>query len=257
MTESDRGMGKWKGKVCFVTGASSGMGEATARRLAAEGLRVAIAARRKEKLDALAAEIEAAGGTVLSLPTDLRNEAEIKAAFDQIRESWGPLDVLVNNAGLGWEDDLSDGKTEEWREMLEVNVLAMNICMREAAAQMQGKDDARILNIASSLARRVPAGKKIAFYSATKYAVRALNDGMRDEMMIAGGNIKVNLLSPGLTATGFHELAYRSADRAKEAYEKFRPMTSEDVAEAICFVLSAPAYMVFDDIIFRSVGQVY
>ena len=80
---------------------------------------------------------------------------------------------------------------------------------------------------------------------------------MRDEMMLAGGKIKVNLVSPGLTATGFHELAFRSADRAKDAYEQFNPMSSEDVVEAICLVLSAPSYMVFDDIIFRSVGQVY
>ncbi len=251
------GMEQWKGKICLITGASSGIGEETARRLAGHGVRVAIAARRGERLETLKGEIEAQGGEALALTTDLRDEESITAMFAALREQWGAADVLVNNAGLGWEGSLIEGRNADWREMLEVNVLALSICMREAIAQMRGKPDARIVNIASSLARRVPAGRGVGFYSATKYAVRALNDGMRDELMIEGSPIKVSLVSPGLTATGFHASFYRDAERAQDAYRKTQPMQPSDVTDAICFVLSAPPHIVFDDLIFRSMGQVY
>jgi NADP-dependent 3-hydroxy acid dehydrogenase YdfG len=251
------GMEKWKGKIALVTGASSGMGAETARHLARHGMRVALAARRKERLEAQAREIGQAGGEALAIPTDLRDERSILAMFETLRETWGALDVLINNAGLGWENTLPEGSTEEWREMLDVNVLALSVCMREAIRQMRGKQDAQIVNVASSTARRVPAGKKLAFYAATKYAVRALTDGLRDELMLEGSPIRVSMISPGLTATGFHERFYRDAGRARENYAKFNPLRPSDVAETICFVLSAPRHVVFDDVIFRSLGQVY
>jgi NADP-dependent 3-hydroxy acid dehydrogenase YdfG len=251
------GMEQWKGKIALVTGASSGMGQETARQLARHGMRVAIAARRQDRLKALQAEIEQAGGQALPIPVDLRDEASILALFETLSHAWGDPDVLINNAGLGWESTLPAGRTEEWREMLEVNVLALSICMREAVRRMRGKKNAQVINVASSTARRVPAGKKLAFYAATKYAVRALTDGMRDELMLEGSPIRVGMISPGLTATGFHERFFRDAGRAQENYAKLNPLRPSDVANTICFVLSAPSYVVFDDVIFRSMGQVY
>jgi NADP-dependent 3-hydroxy acid dehydrogenase YdfG len=175
-----------------------------------------------------------------------------------VNKAWGTPDIVINNAGLGWEDALPDGKTEDWREMLEVNVLAATVSMREAVRGMRGKKEGGIvINVASSLARRIAHGKKLAFYSATKYALRALTDGMREELMAERSPIRVNLLSPGLTETGFHELFYRDAGKAKENYDKMNPMSTADVARAVCFMLSMPNYVVFDDMIFRSTGQVY
>jgi NADP-dependent 3-hydroxy acid dehydrogenase YdfG len=252
------GIEQWQGKVALVTGASSGMGEAVARALAAHGMRVALAARRLERLEVLQRDIAAAGGQALPVAVDLRDEAAILAMFNAVRKAWGDPDVLINNAGLGWENTLPDGKTAEWREMLDVNVLAASVCMREAVRGMRAKKDVGVvINVASSLSRRVPAGKKLAFYAATKFALRALSDGMREELMAEGAPIRVHLLSPGLTVTGFHEKFYRDASKAKENYDKLNPLSTAEVAKAVCFMLSMPKNVVFDEILFRSVGQVY
>jgi NADP-dependent 3-hydroxy acid dehydrogenase YdfG len=122
---------------------------------------------------------------------------------------------------------------------------------------MRGKRDAQVVNVASSTARRVPPGKKLSFYSATKYAVRAMTDGMRDELMLEGSPIRVGIVSPGLTRTGFHDRFYGDPQRAQENYDQFNPLAAADVADTILFVLSAPSHVVFDDVIFRSLGQVY
>lgn len=252
------GIEQWRGRIALVTGASSGMGEAVSRVLASHGIRVAIAARRMQRLDALQRQIEQAGGQALPIAVDLRDPADIESMFAAIQKAWGAPDILINNAGLGWENTLPGGKTDDWREMLDVNVLAAAICMREAVRGMRGKREGGVvINIASSLARRVPSGRKLAFYAATKFALRAISDGMRDELLAEGSPIRVNMISPGLTATGFHERFYRDAEKARENYAKFNPLSTADVAKAVCFVLSMPQNVVFDDVIFRSIGQVY
>jgi 17beta-estradiol 17-dehydrogenase / 3beta-hydroxysteroid 3-dehydrogenase len=159
----------------LITGASSGIGRAIARRLAVElGMRVAICARRSERLIELREEILAAvpDAEVLVHPCDLRDEAAILGMFARIRTELGGVDVLINNAGLGRDAPLCSGVTEHWREMLELNVLALCICTREAVADMRARgDDGHVVHIASMASHRVPPGSGV--YSATKFAVRA------------------------------------------------------------------------------------
>jgi NADP-dependent 3-hydroxy acid dehydrogenase YdfG len=250
-------MNRWRGRIALVTGASSGIGEEIARRLAGQGLRVALAARRRDKLEELKAELEVQGAQALAIPCDLRREESVLALFDTLRAAWGGPDILINDAGVGWEGALAEGRTEDWREMLDVNVLAMALCMREAVKAMRGKPEALVINLGSSTAHRVPSGLRMVFYSATKHAVRAMTDGLRDELMLEGSPIKVGMISPGLTRSGFHERFFRAAGRAEEHYARFPPLSPADVAETVLFVLSAPRHVLFDDVIFRSLSQTF
>src|SRR5687767_3253613 len=169
-------------RVALVTGASSGIGAAVARALAQADMRVALLARRVDRLRALAEDIrrERPAADLLVLPCDLRREEDILAAFAVVRGQWGGVDVMVNNAGLGRDAPLVDGVTEAWREMLDVNVLALAICTREAVADMRRRGDrGHVVHVSSMAAHRVPGGSGI--YSATKFAVRSLTEGLRKE----------------------------------------------------------------------------
>jgi NADP-dependent 3-hydroxy acid dehydrogenase YdfG len=245
------GMNNWRGKTVLITGASSGIGRATARLLSKAGMKVAACARRLDRLEALAAEIE---GDVLPIATDLRDEAQIATAFAQVRERWGGVDVLVNNAGLGHAAPLLTGETSHWREMLEVNVLALCVCTREAVADMQKRGDSgHVIHISSMAAHRVPRGSGV--YSATKYAVRALTEGLRQELREAKSSIRVTSISPGYVETEFAAQYHKSEEAAARTYDRFKVLTSEDVADTVAYVLSRPAHMQVHDMLMRPTEQ--
>ncbi|MEL6383865.1 MAG: SDR family NAD(P)-dependent oxidoreductase, partial [Cyanobacteria bacterium J06626_18] len=144
--------------VALVTGASSGIGQAIARTLAQEGYRMALCARRRDRLETLKDELAATGADVLMHATDLRQESEILALFQTIRQTWGGVDVLINNAGLGRKAPLMSGETEAWREVLDVNVMALCICTREAIQDMRQRGDrGHIIHISSLSGHRVPS----------------------------------------------------------------------------------------------------
>ncbi len=247
-------MERWRGKVALVTGASSGIGRATALRLAREGMHLAICARRADRLRALAEELEAAGAAVLSKTTDLRDERSIEALFAAVRERFGGVDVLVNNAGLGRAAPHTRGATDDWREMLELNVLALCICTREAIRDMRARGDAgHVIHVASMAAHRVPPGSGV--YSATKYAVRSLTEGLRQELRELESNIRVSAISPGLVETEFAANLHRSEEAARETYGRFRVLASEDIAETIAWVLAAPPHMQVHDVLVRPTEQ--
>jgi NADP-dependent 3-hydroxy acid dehydrogenase YdfG len=242
------------GQVALVTGASSGIGRAIARRLALGGYRVAICARRRERLTALVDDLTQQGATVAAYQTDLRHESEILNLFSTIRTAWGGVDVLVNNAGLGHKESLMDGETEAWREMLEVNVLALCICTREAVRDMQSRGHAgHIVHLSSMSAHRVPAGSGV--YAATKFAVRSLTEGLRQELRAAGSAIRVSSISPGFVETEFAEKYTKSAEKAKETYSRFPVLQPGDIAEGVWFALSQPPYVQVHDILVRPTEQ--
>jgi len=248
-------MDRWKGKTALVTGASSGIGHATAKRLAAEGLNVVIAARRMDRLGVLAAEIEARGGKVLAQRTDLRDAGSIEELFEAAEGRFGGVDVLVNNAGLGHSAPLTSGSTEKWREMLEVNVLALCVCTREAVAQMRERgDDGHVIHVSSMAAHRVPEGSGV--YSATKYAVRALTEGLRQELRELGSAIRVSAISPGFVETEFAEHYHGSEAKARATYTRYKVLEAVDVADAVAWVLSAPPHMQVHDVLIRPTDQV-
>lgn len=238
----------------MVTGASSGIGRSIAKRLAADGLRVAFCARRFDRLASLAAEIEEAGGAALPIECDLRDVDAIDAMFENVRDEWGGVDVLVNNAGFGENESLMEGDHEVWRAMLQVNVLALSICTREAVRDMQRREtDGHIIHISSMSAHRVPPGS--GMYSATKYAVRSLTEGLRKELAAIQSPIRVTAISPGFVETEFAENYHRSADTAAEIYSRFRVLDREDIADACAYVLSAPPHVQVHDILMRPAMQ--
>jgi len=245
-------MGRWRERVALVTGASSGIGRAIALLLAREGLRVAACARRVERLEELRAD--AGAGELLPLGVDLRNEAQILQMFERIRAEWGGVDVLVNNAGLGHDAPLAAGSTEQWREMLDVNVLALSVCTREAISDMRRRgDDGHVIHISSMAAHRVPPGS--GMYAATKFAVRALTEALRQELRHEGSKIRVSALSPGYVETEFAAHYHKSEAAAKKTYGRFQVLQPDDVAQAVRFVLESPPHMQVHDILIRPRDQ--
>lgn len=241
-------------KVALVTGASSGIGEAIAQRLALGGYRVAVCARRMERLTDLAQKMAAQGASLTAYSTDLRQESDILHLFESIRNAWGGVDVLVNNAGLGHKESLMAGNTESWREMLEVNVLALCVCTREAIQDMQAKDSqGHIIHVSSMSGHRVPNGS--GMYSATKFAVRSLTEGLRQELREAGSHIRVSSISPGFVETEFAEKYTKSAEMAQKIYSQFPVLQPDDIAEAVWYTLGQPPHVQIHDILVRPTEQ--
>lgn len=241
--------------VALVTGASSGIGRAIARALAHQGYRLALAARRHERLVEIADELATKEGVETFIqPTDLRQEADILKLFTAIRERWGGVDVLVNNAGLGRKSPLMSGDTDAWREMLEVNVLALCVCTREAVKDMRRRGDrGHIVHINSLSGHRVPGASGV--YAASKFAVTALTEGLRQELREADSPIRVSAISPGFTETEFAEKYHGDQAAAKAVYSRFPVLQPTDVANAVVYVLSQPDYVQVHDVLVRSTFQ--
>ncbi|MFV8749937.1 SDR family NAD(P)-dependent oxidoreductase [Nannocystaceae bacterium ST9] len=249
---------RWRGRVALVTGASSGIGRAIAERLAiGEGMKVAVCARRSDRLAELSKAIRAIDrkAELLAISCDLRDEAAIAKMFAAIRERFGGVDVLINNAGLGRAAPLMSGASEDWREMLELNVLALCICTREALADMRSRgDDGHVIHIASMASHRVPPGSGV--YSASKFAVRSLTEGLRMELREAGSDIRVTAISPGYVETEFAQnYAHGDAEHAKATYSRFPVLQPGDVADMVAYALRAPAHVQIHDLLVRATRQ--
>jgi len=243
-------------RVALVTGASSGIGAAIARALASAGMRVAVLARRADRLAALIDEIrgERPAAELLALPCDLRREDEILAAFARVRALWGGVDVMVNNAGLGRDAPLVGGATDAWREMLDVNVLALAICTREAIADMRSRGDrGHVVHVSSMAAHRVPEGS--GMYSATKFAVRSLTEGLRKELRALGSRIRASAVSPGFVETEFAEVWSGDPDAGATTYGRYPVLQPEDVASIVLSLLRLPERAEVHDVLVRPTAQ--
>ncbi|MFK8181842.1 MAG: SDR family NAD(P)-dependent oxidoreductase [Phormidesmis sp.] len=239
--------------VAMVTGASSGIGLAIARRLASEGYDLAICARREQRLIEVTEMLSRQGVEVLCQVVDLRDETQILSFFAAVKAKWNRLDVLINNAGLGHKESLMNGKTDAWREMLDVNVLALCICTREAIQLMQPANSGHIMHVSSMSGHRVPAITGI--YSATKFAVRSHAETLRRELRAANSDIRITAISPGIVETEFAEKYHGSAEKAKATYSQFPVLKAVDIANAIAYALSQPAYVEVNDILLRPRAQ--
>ncbi|XP_045929532.1 dehydrogenase/reductase SDR family member 11-like isoform X1 [Micropterus dolomieu] len=254
-------MDRWKGRVALVTGASVGIGAAIAKELVRSGMKVMGCARNVEKIQKLAAECQSAGysGVLVPFKCDLSNEEEILSMFSAIKAQHRGVDVCINNAGLAHPESLLNGKTSGWKNMLDVNVLALSICTREAYQSMKERnvDDGHIININSMSGHRVVHKADIHFYSASKYAVTALTEGLRQELREANSHIRATSISPGVVETEFAPRLYRDdADKASASYTQFKPLDAIDVANSVTYVLSAPPHVQIGDIQMRPVEQV-
>ena len=233
-------------KVVALTGASSGIGEATARRLAADGHRLFLGARRTDRLDALAKEITAVGGTAAFQRLDVTDAADVRAFMSAARECYGRLDVVVNNAGVMPLSPLEALKVDEWDRMIDVNVRGVLHGIAAALAAMRAQGSGHFVNIASVGAHEV--SPTAAVYCATKFAVRAISEGLRQE---STGNIRVTLVSPGVTES---ELADGISDpAAREAMKTYRAVAlpASAIAEAIAYALSQPPQVDVNEIVVR------
>jgi NADP-dependent 3-hydroxy acid dehydrogenase YdfG len=236
------------GKTAIVTGASSGIGEATARLLAKGGCNVVLAARRADRLDSLAAEL---GEGALPTPTDVTDPAACAALVARTVERFGSLEILVNNAGLGLYGSIPDGDPEDWRKMFDVNVLGVLYATRAAVRHMLHRGTGDIVFVSSLAGRRVPRADATV-YAATKHAVTAIAEGLRMDVHEKG--IRVIDVEPGLVRTEFPKSSYGDAE---EYYENsgFVPLEAEDIAAAVVYAVSQPARVSVNEVVVRPTEQ--
>lgn len=241
------------GRVALVTGASSGIGEATAIALAQEGAKVAVSARRRDRLDDLATRIREAGGEVLVLEADLLDVDEAQRIVHDTEAHFGRLDILVNNAGVMYLEPVDSADLQRWRRMLELNVLGLIASTQAALPGMRKRRDGHVVNI-SSTAGRV-ANPNAAGYSATKFGVCAFSESLRRE--VYNDNIRVSVVEPGIVATELREhIADPDVQKNLNAFaDAMRQLKSEDVADAIVFCVSRPDHVNINEILMRPTDQ--
>ncbi len=242
-----------EGRVALVTGASSGIGEATAIALAQAGARVAIAARRRDRLDALAAKLKPFGAEPLVLEADLLDEHVAQRIVAQTESHFGKLDILVNNAGVMYLEPVADADLGRWRRMLELNVLSLIASTQAALAGMKARRDGHIVNI-SSTAGRI-ANPMAAGYSATKFGVVAFSEALRRE--VCADNIRVSVIEPGVVQTELRDHIGHAAtkDSLNAWADNMRQLQPGDVADAIVFCVSRPAHVNVNEILMRPTDQ--
>ncbi|MFC9761829.1 SDR family oxidoreductase [Rhodococcus jostii] len=233
-------------KVVLITGASSGIGEATTRKLAADGHQVFLGARRTERLEHLVQEIGYAGGSAAFRKLDVTDVADVQSFVEAARERFGRVDVVVNNAGVMPLSPLAALKIDEWNQMLDVNVRGVLNGIAAALPVMQSQGSGHFVNIASVGAYEVVP--TAAVYCATKFAVRAISEGLRQE---SSGDVRVTVVSPGVTES---ELADSiSDDKAREDMKAYRAVAlpAAAIANAIAFAIDQPADVDVNEIIVR------
>jgi NADP-dependent 3-hydroxy acid dehydrogenase YdfG len=236
------------GKTAVVTGASSGIGEVTARLLAQKGCNVALAARREDRLQDLAAEL---GEGALAVPTDVTDAAACEALVSRAVERFGSVDVLVANAGLGLYGSIPDGDPEDWRRMFEVNVLGVLHATRAAVRHMLDRGSGDIVIVSSLAGRRVPTADGTV-YAATKHALTAVAEGLR--MDVSARGVRVVNVEPGLVRTEFPESTSQSAEQFY-AEKEYSPIEAEDVATAVVYAVGQPRRVSISEIIVRPTEQ--
>ncbi len=240
-----------EGKVVAITGASSGIGAATAELLAGQGARVVLGARRLERLEAVAGRVAARGGQAAYQATDVRRRADVAGLAALAQERFGRLDVMVSNVGVGLVSPLDALRVDDWDEMIDTNIKGVLYGIAAALPVFRRQQAGQFVHVASTAAyKTVPAQ---AVYSGTKVAVRAISEGLRQE---AGGHLRVTIVSPGFTRTDFVHGAADPGVRAEfiEARDRMA-IAPEAVAGAIAFAISQPADVDVNEIVVRPTAQ--
>jgi len=243
-----------KGKIVFITGASSGIGAATARAFSAEGARLLLAARRAEKLATVAAEALQRGAEAIhTINLDVRDRKAVEQAISALPTEWAPIDILVNNAGLSRGlEKLYKGSIDDWEEMLDTNVKGLLYVTRAVVPGMVERGRGHIINLGSTAGEiTYPGG---AVYCATKAAERAINDGLRQDLL--GTPVRVTTVDPGMVETEFSVVRFHGdSERASNVYKGIQPLTPEDVADAIVWAASRPAHVNIARVVLTPVQQ--
>ncbi len=238
-------------KVVVITGASSGLGEATARQLARDGAKVVLGARRLERLETLAAEIGQPGA---ALATDVTDPAQVKALVDLAVARHGRIDVILNNAGLMPHSPLERLRIDDWNRMIDVNIRGVLHGIAAALPHMTARKSGHIINVSSVAGHKVNAGG--AVYAATKHAVRALSEGLRQE--VKPYNIRTTIISPGAVATELPD-SVTEPDLAADVRERYArwAIPADSFARTVAFAISQPDDVDINEILFRPTVQAY
>ncbi|XP_029650032.1 dehydrogenase/reductase SDR family member 11-like [Octopus sinensis] len=250
-------MDKWVKRTALVTGASCGIGAAICRKLVKSGMNVVGCGRNVQRIQEISDELKGEAGSLLALKCDLNNESDILSMFGTIKSHYGGVDVCINNAGLAHAEPLLTGDTNKWREMFNVNVLALSICTRESFKSMTERNvmDGHFIHINSMSGHRVVDLPDLHFYSATKFAVTSLARGLRNELRRLESDIRVTSISPGLVDTEFASRLF--PDRKEVPKRDFKILESGDVADAVLFALQVPKHCEINEIMMRPTKQGY
>jgi NADP-dependent 3-hydroxy acid dehydrogenase YdfG len=239
-------------KIVVVTGASSGLGEATARLLSGQGATVVLGARRADRLQSLAKDLESRGGKALAVETDVTRREQVKALVDAAVKTYGRIDVMINNAGLMPQAPIEQLKIDEWDRMIDVNIKGVMYGVAAALLHMKRQKAGHFINVSSVAGHRVGPG--FAVYAATKFAVRALSEGLRQE--VKPYNIRTTVISPGAVAT---ELPNSVSDpdaskRLRDFYSQVA-IPADSFARAVAFAMSQPEDVDINEILYRPTRQ--
>ena len=245
-------MNKLDGKVAVVTGASSGIGEATAEALAAEGVIVVAAARREDRLSELVERLEGNGSRAIAVQCDVTDEEQAHDLIRRVEEEFGRVDILVNNAGVMLLSKIEKGLSGEWRTMFEVNVLGLLYVTDAAVAVMKRQGSGHVVNISSVAGRRVRP--TIGVYSGTKFAVNAISEALRQEVI--EDNIRVTVIEPGAVATELPD--HITDEEAREGLGSLLELDilqPEDIANAVDYAVTQPERVSVNEILIRPTQQ--
>lgn len=231
-----------KGKIAFITGASAGIGAATAMAFAQEGARLLLAARRAGKLAQVASRaVDRGAAAVHSISLDVRSRFAVQRAVDELPPEWAEIDILVNNAGLSrGMEKLYTGRIEDWEEMIDTNVKGLLYVARAVVPGMVVRGRGHVVTLGSMAGELVyPNG---AVYCASKAAARTINDGLREDLL--GTPVRVTSIDPGLVETEFSQIRFHGdVEKAAKVYKGLMPLTGEDVADAILWAVTRPAHV--------------
>jgi len=241
-----------EGKVVVITGASSGLGEATARLLSAHGASVVLGARRHDRIRALAGELTGGGGKAIAMTTDVTHREQVKRLVDAAVQAYGRIDVMINNAGLMPQALLERLKIDEWDRMIDVNIKGVLYGIAAALPYMKQQKAGHFINVSSVAGHKVGPGS--AVYAATKHAVRALSEGLRQE--VKPYNIRTTVISPGAVATELPDSVTDpdAADRIRKFYAEVA-IPADSFARAVVFAMSQPEDVDVNEILFRPTRQ--
>ena len=242
------------GEVAIVTGASSGIGEATAESLASRGADVVLAARRADELEAVAERIRSDGGTAVVVPTDVTENDDIDTLVTETVDEFGAVDILINNAGVMLLEPLEEADRENLRQMIEVNLLGLMNLTHAALPVMQEQDTGHIVNISSTAGRR--AGAKSSGYNATKFGVNAFTEAVRQEVTTEG--IRTTIVEPGAVDTELQD--HIPDEEIKQQIEEgmiesMTPLESEDIARAVAYAVTQPQHVNVNEMLIRPTDQ--
>ncbi|XP_044271836.1 farnesol dehydrogenase-like [Tribolium madens] len=247
-------MDRWRGKVAIVTGASSGIGAAIAQQLVIEGLQVAGFARRSERVEEHAKKLQGKKGKLVAVKVDLTKEEDIIKGFKWVSDNLGPVHILINNAGLIQPTNLTEGETQMWKKILDTNVLGLCIATREAVKIMKaGKIDGHIVHINSVAGHTVPNFPNMNVYPASKHAVTALTETLRQELNQLGLKIKITSVSPGGVETEIIQANQLQIN--SELLKNMSMLKSEDISEAVLYALATPPHVQVHELIIKPIGE--